>query len=156
MLVNSSVFLIDIKLTRQIFLLPDFTGKPGGSFIWTNSLSLLKCLKGAITSKTFNNLKYGREKKFFHIDFIVSLHFITTCLQTYSITAPISQMLKMTPPLPHFFFGLLFFSLCQVYNFLFLLCSHNFHSCWKSWICISADSAHISPPPKVYTHPQVL
>jgi len=35
---------------------PIFTGKPGGSFIRTNSLSLLKCLKGAITSSTFSNI----------------------------------------------------------------------------------------------------
>lgn len=39
---------------------PSLTGKPGGSFIWTNSLSLLKCLKGAITSKTFSNLRQSR------------------------------------------------------------------------------------------------
>lgn len=46
------------KAPRAIVVIsPNFTGKPGGSFIWTNSLSLLKCLKGAITSKTFNNLK---------------------------------------------------------------------------------------------------
>lgn len=48
---------------RRIFLWmistcsPSLTGKPGGSFICTNSLSLLKCLKGAITSKTFSNLQ---------------------------------------------------------------------------------------------------
>lgn len=42
--------------------LPSLTGKPGGSFICTNSLSLLKCLKGAITSKTFNNLHRTREE----------------------------------------------------------------------------------------------
>jgi len=35
---------------------PIFTGKAGGSFIRTNSLSLLKCLKGAITSSTFSNI----------------------------------------------------------------------------------------------------
>lgn len=41
---------------------PSLTGKPGGSFICTNSLSLLKCLNGAITSKTFNNLHGTREE----------------------------------------------------------------------------------------------
>lgn len=35
---------------------PSLTGKPGGSFIWTNSRSLLKCLNGATTSSTFSNL----------------------------------------------------------------------------------------------------
>lgn len=32
------------------------TGKPPGSLSVTNSRSLVKCLKGAITSKTFNNI----------------------------------------------------------------------------------------------------
>lgn len=44
------------KKEKGLICLPSLTGKPGGSFIWTNSLSLLKCLKGATTSKTFNNL----------------------------------------------------------------------------------------------------
>lgn len=34
--------------------LPILTGKPGGNFIWTNSRSLLKCLNGAITSRTLS------------------------------------------------------------------------------------------------------
>ena len=34
--------------------LPIFTGNPGGNFSSTNSLSLLKCLNGAVTSNTFN------------------------------------------------------------------------------------------------------
>ena len=32
------------------------TGKPGGSFISTNSRNLLKCLTGAITSKTSKSI----------------------------------------------------------------------------------------------------
>ena len=37
--------------------IPTRTGKPGGNFIDTNSLSLSKCLKGAMTSRTFSKLK---------------------------------------------------------------------------------------------------
>lgn len=40
--------------------IPSLTGKPGGSFIWTNSRSLLKCLNGAMTSNTFSNLETGQ------------------------------------------------------------------------------------------------
>lgn len=42
---------------------PSLTGKPGGSFIWTNSRSLLKCLNGATTSSTFSNLD-GKKQNF--------------------------------------------------------------------------------------------
>ena len=43
-------------------ILPIFTGKPGGSFIRTNSLSLLKCLKGAMTSNTFSSISTDNGK----------------------------------------------------------------------------------------------
>ncbi len=46
-----------IKRCVSATCLPSLTGNPGGSFIWTNSLSLLKCLKGAMISKTFNSLE---------------------------------------------------------------------------------------------------
>ena len=39
-----------------------FTGKPGGSFISTNSRSLLKCLTGATTSNTSNSIALDNGK----------------------------------------------------------------------------------------------
>lgn len=85
----------------------------------------------------------------------MSLRFINYMLQTYSITAPISQMLKMTPPLPHFFCFIILFTV-KVYNFYILLCSHNFHSCLILDLHFSRLKAHTSPPPKVYTFPSSL
>lgn len=41
---------------------PILTGNPGGNFICTKSLSLAKCLNGAITSKTLNNLSVVKGK----------------------------------------------------------------------------------------------
>lgn len=62
-----TLFLWSLSILRFFELfewsLPSLTGKPGGSFIWTNSLSLLKCLKGAITSRTFNNLKEKQKQQ---------------------------------------------------------------------------------------------
>ena len=39
-------------------ILPTLTGNPGGNFIETNSFNLSKCLNGAMTSRTFSNLKH--------------------------------------------------------------------------------------------------
>ena len=50
-----------ILLIRISSNIPTRTGKPGGNFIDTNSLSLSKCLKGAITSRTFSKL--NKKKK---------------------------------------------------------------------------------------------
>lgn len=41
----------------RLSCVPSLTGNPGGSFIWTNSRSLLKCLNGAMTSNTLSNLQ---------------------------------------------------------------------------------------------------
>ena len=44
------------SLNQLPMYVPTLTGKPWGSFRLTNSLSLLKCLYGAMTSRMSNNL----------------------------------------------------------------------------------------------------
>lgn len=44
-----------------------FTGNPPGSFKVTNSRSLVKCLKGAITSNTFSNISTVKGKSLLYI-----------------------------------------------------------------------------------------
>lgn len=92
------------------------------------------------------------EKKFSHWLYCV-LMFYNYMLQTYSITAPISQMLKMKKWHLLYLIFLFYYSFhcVRVYNFYILLCSHHFHSYLILDLHFSRLKAHTSPPPKVYT-----
>lgn len=50
------------RKSSKYWYLPNFTGNPGGNFICTNLRSLVKCLNGAITSSTLNNISTERGK----------------------------------------------------------------------------------------------
>ena len=81
----------------RLSCVPSLTGNPGGSFIWTNSRSLLKCLNGAITSNTLSNLQAEKKESAICLKVYSEQAFAVGYRQTHKVWVGTEEILGQTP-----------------------------------------------------------